>query len=91
MDDRTRQFARCHWSALDAAMTRGLASEQRDMCRAAFRWSADELIATYARQLADPDHQVQLLDASRELTAWLTTEWESATSTRQTGASGARR
>ena len=53
MDDRTRQFARSHWRALDAAMTSLLPSDQASLCRDGIRWGLADIASKYAARLID--------------------------------------
>ena len=53
MDDRARQFARAHWTALDAAMMHPLAPDEATWCREGVRWGLDDIAAKYAKRLID--------------------------------------
>jgi hypothetical protein len=53
MDDRARQFASAHWTALDAAMTRTMTHDEAEWCRQGVRWGLGAIAAKYAKRLID--------------------------------------
>lgn len=82
MDDRTRQFARSHWAALDAAMSRTIPRDQVDWCREGVRWALDDIAAKYTKRLVDAAggdaRRVGLEPVGRELATALSAAWQTA-------------
>ena len=84
MDDRTRQLARSHWAALDAAMTRTLPRDQIAWCREGVRWSLNDIAAKYAKRLidaaGDDARSAGIETVGRELASALSAAWGPAKS-----------
>ena len=79
MDDRSRQFARSHWRALDAAMTSLLAGDQVALCRDGIRWGLADIASKYATRLIDVGgadaRAVGIETVGRELALALSAAW----------------
>ena len=79
MDDRTRQFARSHWRALDAAMTSLLPGDQAALCRDGIRWGLADIASKYATRLIDVGgadaRAVGIETVERELALALSAAW----------------
>ena len=79
MDDRSRQFARSHWRALDAAMTSLLPGDQAALCRDGIRWGLADIAAKYTTRLLDVGgadaRAVGVETVERELALALSAAW----------------
>ena len=79
MDDRTRQFARSHWLALDAAMTSLLPGDQAALCREGIRWGLADIASKYATRLIEigsaDARAVGIETVGRELALALSAAW----------------
>ena len=82
MDDRSRERARTHWAALDAAMTRPLTGEQIALCRDGVRWGLADIATKYATRLidtaGDDARSIGIEEVGRELAAALSASWDHA-------------
>ncbi len=82
MDDHARQFARAHWTALDALMTRALTRDQAAWCHEGVRWGLGDIAAKYAKRLsaaAGEDGCPAAIEAvGRELAMALHDAWAAA-------------
>ena len=84
MDDRARQFARAHWTALDAVMTRTLTGDEEALCHEGVRWGLGDIAAKYTKRLVDAAAEdscpVAIEAVGRELAMALNAEWAASES-----------